>query len=50
MKKCPWCGQESDTLVMVMYFTKHYSYTEKVCPACRKAWLKKLKKSIGGGK
>lgn len=48
--KCPWCGQKAAELVHVMYLTDSYTVVEKVCPACRQAWLRKLKKSIGGGK
>lgn len=47
MSRCPWCGAEVPQLVMIMYLTDGYTVTERICPDCRKAWLKRLKKAVG---
>lgn len=45
---CPWCNKHSDKFMIVMYITDSGTATEKVCPDCRTAWIRRLKKEVGG--
>ena len=44
---CPWCGRQGD-LILIMWFDKHYRLSERVCADCRRDWLDRLKREIGG--
>ena len=46
-KRCAWCGDQAEELAAVMVFSDKASIVEYVCPQCRRAWLKKLRKELG---
>ena len=46
-KQCPWCWQVVPELVPVMYLTERCTILERVCPDCRKKWMKRLKQAVG---